>query len=72
MNLVTPDIGLIFWQTVTFLIVLFLLAKFAWKPITDGLKERENTIGSIPPTPNDKKPETQGIFSPEEAQYLKV
>ena len=35
-------------------------------------KERENTIGSIPPTPNDKKPETQGIFSPEEAQYLKV
>jgi len=44
MNLVTPDIGLIFWQTVTFLIVLFLLAKFAWKPITDGLKERENTI----------------------------
>ena len=44
MNLITPDLGLIFWQTVTFLLVLFLLSKFAWKPIMQSLKERENTI----------------------------
>ncbi|MFN3403821.1 MAG: F0F1 ATP synthase subunit B [Cytophagaceae bacterium] len=44
MNLVTPDFGLLFWHTLTFLIVLFLLAKFAWKPITGALKEREATI----------------------------
>src|SRR5688572_1891002 len=44
MDLVTPGIGLIFWQTVTFLIVLFLLSKFAWKPIMASLREREASI----------------------------
>jgi F-type H+-transporting ATPase subunit b len=44
MNLVTPGLGLIFWQLVTFLLVLFLLAKFAWKPIMSSLKEREESI----------------------------
>lgn len=44
MELVTPSIGLIFWQTLTFLIVLFILAKFAWKPILGSLKEREDSI----------------------------
>ena len=33
MDLVTPDIGLIFWTTVSFAILYFILAKFAWKPI---------------------------------------
>ena len=33
MELVKPEFGLIFWMTVSFLIVLFLLKKFAWKPI---------------------------------------
>ena len=42
--LVTPELGLIFWQLVIFLIVLFLLAKFAWKPILSSLKEREDSI----------------------------
>ncbi|KAA9331942.1 F0F1 ATP synthase subunit B [Adhaeribacter soli] len=44
MDLVTPGIGLIFWQTITFLIVLFLLSKFAWKPIMSSLRERESSI----------------------------
>jgi F-type H+-transporting ATPase subunit b len=44
MDLVTPNIGLIFWQLVTFLIVLFLLSKFAWKPIMQSLKERDASI----------------------------
>lgn len=42
--LVTPELGLIFWQAVTFLTVFFLLAKFAWKPIMASLKERESSI----------------------------
>ncbi|MCB2378750.1 F0F1 ATP synthase subunit B [Hymenobacter sp. BT635] len=46
MDLITPNIGLIFWQLVIFLIVLFLLAKFAWKPILGSLKEREDSIES--------------------------
>lgn len=44
MELVTPGIGLLFWQTVTFLIVLFLLSKFAWKPIMAALNAREASI----------------------------
>jgi F-type H+-transporting ATPase subunit b len=44
MQIVTPEFGLIFWQLVIFLIVLFLLAKFAWKPILSSLKEREESI----------------------------
>lgn len=44
MNLVTPEFGLLFWQTLIFFIVLFILAKFAWKPIVQALEERENVI----------------------------
>lgn len=46
MELVTPGIGLIFWMTLSFGIVLFILRKFAWKPILSSIKERENYIAS--------------------------
>jgi F-type H+-transporting ATPase subunit b len=42
--LITPELGLLFWQIIIFLTVLFLLAKFAWKPITGALHEREAHI----------------------------
>jgi len=44
MDLVTPGIGLIFWQTVTFLAVLWILGKFVWRPIMNALKSREGSI----------------------------
>jgi F-type H+-transporting ATPase subunit b len=44
MQLVTPDIGLLFWMLVSFLIVFFLLKKFAWKLILNMLYEREQHI----------------------------
>ena len=44
MDLVTPGIGLIFWQTLTFLLVLFVLSKFVWRPIMGALKAREGSI----------------------------
>lgn len=44
MDLITPDFGLIFWQTLIFLIVLFVLGKFAWKPIIGALNSREASI----------------------------
>ncbi|MDR2036788.1 MAG: F0F1 ATP synthase subunit B [Bacteroidales bacterium] len=44
MQLVSPDIGLVFWMLVSFLIVLFLLKKFAWKPILNMLHRREDSI----------------------------
>lgn len=44
MSLLTPGLGLIVWTLLAFLIVFFLLAKFAWPAITEGLKKREDTI----------------------------
>ncbi len=44
MNLVTPELGLIFWQIVVFVTVLFILSRYAWSPITTALKDREKSI----------------------------
>jgi F-type H+-transporting ATPase subunit b len=44
MELVTPGLGLVFWMTIAFGIVLWVLAKFAWKPIMTSIHEREKSI----------------------------
>ena len=44
MQLLTPGVGLIIWQIIVFLLLLLLLAKLAWKPIINSLKEREMSI----------------------------
>ncbi|HNW68930.1 MAG TPA: F0F1 ATP synthase subunit B [Bacteroidales bacterium] len=44
MELVTPGIGLIFWMTLSFLFLLLILKKYAWKPVLKMLKEREDKI----------------------------
>lgn len=43
-RLITPDTGTIIWTVITFLILLALLAKFAWRPLLQILEERERTI----------------------------
>lgn len=42
--LVSPDPGLLIWSTVAFLLLFFLLSKYAWKPIVKALDERERSI----------------------------
>jgi F-type H+-transporting ATPase subunit b len=44
MELVNPGIGLIIWTAITFIVVLLLLRTFAWKPILEGLRQREDFI----------------------------
>ena len=44
MDLIKPEFGLFFWQTIVFLVLLFLMAKFAWKPILNSVKDREDSI----------------------------
>jgi F-type H+-transporting ATPase subunit b len=44
MELVKPGIGLLFWMTLSFGFVLFILSKYAWKPILQSLREREASI----------------------------
>ncbi|PST84102.1 ATP synthase F0 subunit B [Pedobacter yulinensis] len=44
MDLLIPEVGLVIFQTIAFLLLMFLLAKFAWKPVLGAIKERENSI----------------------------
>ena len=44
MSLITPDFGLIFWMTLIFGIVLFLLSKFGFPAITDMVEKRTDRI----------------------------
>jgi len=46
MDLVSPNPGLILWTAITFLILLFILKKYAWKPILKAVTDRENSIES--------------------------
>ena len=42
--LVQPDPGLFIWTIVTFLVLLSLLAKFAWRPLLQALESRQESI----------------------------
>jgi len=44
MELVKPEFGLIFWMCISFGLILFILKKFAWKPILKMLSDREDSI----------------------------
>lgn len=46
MELITPDFGLLFWMTLAFGIVFFVLAKFAFPVINGMLKKREEEINN--------------------------
>jgi F-type H+-transporting ATPase subunit b len=47
-SLTTPAIGTIFWTTIIFGLFFFLLSKFAWKPILNAVKARDEMIkGSL-------------------------
>lgn len=45
-GLLSVSVGTVFWASVSFLIVLFLLSKLAWKPIVQSLKDREEGIAN--------------------------
>lgn len=54
--------GLMFWSVVTFLIVLIVLKKTAWKPLIEGLKNREDNIrNNIEDAQNKQKEATEKL-----------
>lgn len=61
MELLTPGIGLIFWQALVFLLLVFVLAKMAWKPIMSSLKEREENIQQALDTAEKVRQEMAGL-----------
>ncbi|MBI1836341.1 MAG: F0F1 ATP synthase subunit B [Flavobacteriia bacterium] len=44
MGIVTPDLGLIFWTSIVFICLLFILTKFVWKPVLGAVNKREQNI----------------------------
>ena len=61
MELITPSIGLVFWTTIVFVILIILLTKFAWKPILATIKERENSIEQALNAAENAKKEMQKL-----------
>src|SRR5687768_16846660 len=72
MKLLTPEFGLIIWTLLAFLVVLFILKKFAWKPILNSLKEREMTIADSLATAEKVKAEMAQLKSENEALLAKA
>lgn len=67
MELLNPGIGLLFWMSLSFFVLIWLLAKFAWKPIMKALKDREESIESALRAADTAKDEMKElIFSNEQ------
>jgi len=67
MDLLLPHLGLIVWTLIAFLVVLFILKKYAWKPILKGLNDREANIASSIATAERVKLEMAELKSENEA-----
>jgi F-type H+-transporting ATPase subunit b len=61
MELITPGLGLVFWMTLAFLLLLYILGKFAWKPILQMLKEREISIHAALDSANQAREEMKNL-----------
>lgn len=72
MKLLTPEIGLLVWTLLAFLIVFFILAKFAWPAIVKGLRDRENSISESLATAERVKAEMAQLQSENEALLAKA
>ena len=66
MELITPAIGLIFWTTLTFAILFFLLKKMAWKPILGAVEDREKSIKDALASAENARKEMQNLTADNE------
>ncbi|MEZ5018068.1 MAG: F0F1 ATP synthase subunit B [Flavipsychrobacter sp.] len=72
MELLTPEFGLFFWTLLAFLVVLFILRKFAWKPILNSLSERETGIADAIASAEKVKQEMAAIKGENEQLLVKA
>ena len=66
------SVGLFFWQTLLFVILLFLLRKFAWKPILNAVNEREDSIKEALNSAEEAKKEMANLQASNEALLNKA
>jgi F-type H+-transporting ATPase subunit b len=67
MKLLLPEFGLLIWTLLAFLVVFYILGKFAWPAIVKGLKEREQGITDSLATAEKVKAEMAQLKSENEA-----
>ncbi len=72
MNLLIPEFGLLIWTLLAFLVVLFVLGKYAWPPIVKGLKQREQSIADSLATAERVKAEMAHLKNENEALMAKA
>jgi len=72
MNLLIPEFGLLIWTLVAFLVVFFILGKYAWPPIVKALKDREQGIAESLATAERVKTEMAQMKSENEALLAKA
>ena len=72
MQLLTPGFGLIIWTLLAFLIVFYILKKFAWPAIIKGLKEREENIANSISMAEKVKAEMAQLKNDNEALLIKA
>ncbi|RRO16780.1 F0F1 ATP synthase subunit B [Flavobacteriaceae bacterium 14752] len=61
MDLVNPGFGLVFWTAITFLFLIVILRKFAWKPILGAVDSREKSIQKALDSAEEAKKEMQNL-----------
>jgi F-type H+-transporting ATPase subunit b len=71
-SLIDVNPGLIFWTVVTFLILLFVLKKVAWKPILTALDQREASIRESIERAEQAKAEAQKILDENKSNLAKA
>ena len=71
-SLVDVNPGLVIWTIITFLVLLFVLKKLAWKPILTALNEREGAIKESLEKAEKAKEAAQKILEENQASLLKA
>jgi F-type H+-transporting ATPase subunit b len=71
-SLVSPAIGLVFWTTVIFILFFLVLKKFAWKPVLNAVKARDEMIKGSLASAEEARKEMQKLQSDNEAILRKA
>lgn len=72
MKLLLPEFGLLIWTLVAFLVMFWILGKYAWPAIVKGLKERESGIADSLATAERVRAEMAQLKSENEALLVQA
>ena len=70
--LVLPDIGLVFWNTIAFLVILIVIGKFAWNPMLKAISDREQGIEDALSKADKMKADIAAMQNENEALLVKA